>query len=229
MAETFECLPRMPEVGGTVPETVERSLELFGEFPVVRQKKVVVLLPATAMAGQGMTPAPERPFPGRRPVGGACPQDPAVDQVGFQVHDVPAGIALDADMYPGRLAKKPETLVVFVPDLDVIPVQPDGDSFSCQNGQCPGNSPVGKRVHGDVDGMTGCGQGPDVEGFQVFLRGVMFPVGKGRPQAIGEKKRVKRDRTTPAKKPRMEEQKPDGQGKAPVSVETCSLCLFRLR
>jgi len=181
MAETFERLPGMPEIGGTVPETVERSLELFGEFPVVRQEKIVVLLPAAAVTGQRMAPAPERPFPGRGPVGGSCPENPAVDQIGFQMHDVPAGIALDADVDSGRLPKQPETLVVSVPDLEVIPVQTDGDPLSRQTSQCPGNSPVGEGVHGDVDGVTGGGQGPDVDGLKIFPRGIVFSGGKGSP------------------------------------------------
>ena len=106
-AESFESRTGIPEIGGTVPEMIERSSKLFGKLPVFRQKKVVILLPPPLVTGQRVAAAPERAFSGRRPVGRSGPKDPPVDQIGFQVHDVPAGVPFDTDLDARRLPEKP--------------------------------------------------------------------------------------------------------------------------
>ena len=140
---------------------------------IVREKEGVVLL---FVVGALVESTPGT-FAGGRPVGRSCPEKKAVHGIPLDVHDVLFDVVfdLDGDASLRRAGQDIAGLVTPVVHLDAVAIDPDDDAAPGGSDDRLGQLMVGEGVHGDVEGALGRIDEGQIDGFEVFGGGVVFP------------------------------------------------------
>ena len=177
----------VPVVPGAREDAVEGLFKTGDFFGVFCDKEVIVLLAPVRTS----SPPAEGAHPGRGPVGRSGSQIASVNGKGLKVHNVAGGIVLDQNGNMGSpplCRKQKPGLVPPVVELGSVPVDSDPDASPGGPDKSFGNGTIGKGIHGDIDPGTGMVDEADIDGFKVFLRGVVLPqipAGKGAGRGRG--------------------------------------------